>query len=121
VKIALSKSQWEKIGQLAGWDGGSPFAKDLSFMTEEDWRIKDYPRSLDNIFKSQAKIFMHPDDETMLEDFVRVAHHERHHPQDIVQGLIDFYRQSPEVAQNIYNRVMARIWQEEKDKIVLDI
>lgn len=115
--IKVSKSQWQQIGKVAGWSTGpddDKFQDDLSFMTDEDWRIKYHPRSLENIFKSQAKTFMHPDDETMLEDFVRVAHHERHHPQDIVQGLTDFYRQSPEVAQNIYDRVMARIWQEEK-------
>ena len=106
MKIVISKSQWEQIGRIAGWQDGYLQSTNPLNPTNP---LNSTRMTLEDIWRNQTKNNIHPDDETMLEDFVRKAINANYSQADIVEGLTEFYRQHAEVGTNIYNRVLERI------------
>jgi len=106
MKIVISKSQWEQIGRIAGWQDGYPQSTNPLNPTNP---LNSTRMTLEDIWRNQTKNNIHLDDETMLEDFVRKAINANYSQAEIVEGLTEFYRQHAEVGTNIYNRVLERI------------
>ena len=135
-KIKLSKSEWQNIGKRAGWI--SPITKtankfevvfevvDSSFNRANYSDligkildnppayanvklIKDDKKSLQSIFDQQSKFFAEDNVNDMLEDFVIKALKSGYDKPEIIEGLTEFYRQSPEVGSSIFTRAVIKM------------
>lgn len=72
-------------------------------------KIVDEKKSLRDIWSLQSKTFQEENTTDMIEDFVIKALRAGYEKNEIVEGIREFYRQAPEVGNNIFNRTIIKM------------
>jgi len=130
--LSLKKSEWESIGEKAGWTKSLLKQADKYEIVDDSFNRANYPDmigkivdtppsyakvklikddkpSLDDIFRRQSKMWTEDKAEHMPEDFAMKALRAGYDNESIIEGLGKWYRQAPDAASSILSKAVSKM------------